>query len=328
MPKSGSQGHLGVSFATQIDRGSTSTVRRCLAALRAGPLVTLESWSRKPGWEAAARWSVSSPFRALASLRVPNRRTILRRLVSRVREYGSRLAVGIAWTTIEPGSAIYAQTPGGGSVEFSPDSIIGRVIWTKGAFERYELAAAFALAAPGTCAFDVGANVGLFTVAMSRAVGPTGRVVAVEPVADTVGQLQRNLDRNHCINVEVVKGAAAASSGEIPIMMTDDPALNSAGGEVIRGHPIIRIATVKAYTLDEIWIATGRPLVSLVKIDVEGGEQEVLLGAGEMITRCQPALIIEVNKPKHLSRVEELLHRYRMAPARGFEPWNHLMVPR
>ena len=205
--------------------------------------------------------------------------------------------------------------------------MIGRVFWTIGAFEQNELLAAFRLAMPGTYAFDVGANVGLFTAVMSRAVGPTGRVIAVEPVADTVGQLQKNLLRNHCINVDVVEGAAAASAGEVPLILTDDPALHSAGGALIRGHPIIEMATVKAHTLDELWIAVGQPVVSLVKIDVEGGEQGVLLGAAQMIKRCQPALIIEVNDRKHVPRVAELLLGYRTTPVRGFEPWNHLMVP-
>jgi len=279
--------------------------------------MTLESWTRRPGWEPAVRWHLSRPFRALAGARV----------LHRGRGFCGRLALGIAWRTIEPGSAIYAQTPGGGSVQFGAGTLIGRVFWTMGTFEQSELLEAFRLAVPGSYAFDVGANVGLFTVVMSRAVGPRGRVVAVEPVADTVRELRKNLERNHCVNVDVVEGAAAASTGEVPLILTDDPALHSAGGELIRGHPTLQTTTVKAYTLDEMWIAAGQPLVSLVKIDVEGGEQGVLLGAAQMIRRCQPALIIEVNDPSHVRRVAELLHGYQTAPARGFEPWNHLMVP-
>ena len=279
--------------------------------------MTLESWTRRPGWQPAARWHLSRPFRALARLRV----------LPRGRGLSGRLALGIAWRTIQPGSAICARTPGGASVEFGPETLIGRSLWTMGTFEQSELLAAFRLAVPGTCTFDVGANVGLFSVVMSRAVGPTGRVVAVEPVAVTVGQLQKNLERNHCVNVDIVEGAAAASTGEVPLMLTDDPALHSAGGELMLGRPIIQMALVKAYTLDEIWIAAGQPLVSLVKIDVEGGEQGVLLGATQMIRCCQPALIIEVNDPKHVWRVAELLPGYRTVPFRGFAPWNHLLVP-
>lgn len=205
--------------------------------------------------------------------------------------------------------------------------MIGRVFWTIGTFEQSELTAAFRLAALDTYAFDIGANVGLFTVALSRAVGPMGRVVAVEPVVDTIGQLRANLERNGCLNVDVVEGAAAASAGEVPLILTDDQALHSAGGDLLRGHTAIRTTTVNAYTLDELWIAAGQPVVSLVKIDVEGGEQGVLLGAAKMISKCQPALIVEVNDPSQVLRVAEILHGYRNTNTSGFEPWNHLMVP-
>jgi FkbM family methyltransferase len=222
---------------------------------------------------------------------------------------------------------ISASTPGGGSVEFDPDTLLGRIFWSVGSFEQSELSAAYRSAAPGTYTFDVGANVGLFAVVMSRAVGLTGRVVAIEPVADTVVALRRNLERNGCMNVDVVEGAAASSSGEVPLMLTNDPALHSAGGELVRGRSVVQVITVKAYTIDELWIGAGRPPVSLAKVDVEGGEYDVLVGSAEMIAQCRPALIIEVNDRSQIQRVVELLHDYRVESPAGFLGWNHLMVP-
>jgi len=229
----------------------------------------------------------------------------------------------MAWSTVRSGSSITAATPGDCSVEFAADTLIGRNLWTTGAFEPCELDAAFGMSSPGTYTFDVGANVGLFTVVMSRGVGPDGRV---EPVANTLGCLRSNLERNQCTNVEVVEGAAADSPGEIGLLMTDDPAFHSAGGKLMPGHPLVRTVRVKAYTLDAVWIAAGRPPVSLVKIDVEGGEQAVLLGAAQMIQHCRPAVIIEVADPQELSQIAALLHGYRQEPAAGFEPYNYLMV--
>lgn len=226
------------------------------------------------------------------------------------------------------GSAITASTPGNGSIAFKADTMLGRILWTEGAFEQGELEATVRLAQPGTWAFDVGANVGLFTVVMSRAVGPTGRVVAIEPVANTVRQLRQNLERNKCINVDIVQGAAAAASGNVPLYLTDDPALHAAGGEPIAGHPTLRETTASAYTLDELWTAAGRPAVSLVKVDVEGAEHEVLRGAATMIESCRPALIVEVNGPRHAARAAALIHDYQVVPMRGFETWNHLLMPR
>lgn len=280
--------------------------------------MTLQAWVRKPGWVAAVRWYVSGPFRLLAATRA----------LPRGRGFFSRLAWRIAWSTVMPGSTVVALTPGGCSVAFRAETLMGRALWTKGEFERSELAAAFRLSAPDTYAFDVGANVGLFSVVMSQAVGPGGRVVAIEPVARTAQELRWNLEQNHCANVDVIEGAAAASSGVVPLILTDDPALHTAGGELIAGHVAIRVTNVKAYTLDELWIAAGRPPVSLVKIDVEGGEQGVLRGATQMIGMCRPAVIIEVNDPRHVARVVELVPGYHAEPAGDFEPWNHLLTPK
>jgi FkbM family methyltransferase len=212
-------------------------------------------------------------------------------------------------------------------VGFDAGTLIARALWTTGVFERSELITASQLSAPGTCAFDVGANVGLFTVVMSQAVGAAGQVIAFEPVAETVMALRRNLERNQCANVQIVEAAAAAAAGFVRLILTDDPALHSAGGQPIGGHPTIATTSVKACTLDDTWIAAGRPLVSLVKIDVEGGEEDVLLGAPQMIGRCRPALIIEVNDPAQVSKVTRSLSGYRDQPVHGFEPWNHLLLP-
>lgn len=279
--------------------------------------LTLDSWTRQAGWAPLLRWQLCRPFRAGARMRS----------LPRGRGFLSRLALSLAWRTVEPGSVVWAKAPGGVSLSLDADTMIARAIWTFGAFEPGELDAAFRLASPGTYAFDVGANIGLFASVMSRAVGPMGRVIAVEPAAGTVLQLRGNLERNQCNNVEVVEGAAAAAAGDTTLTLTDDPALHSAGGTLLKGHRAAGAASVRAYTLDDLWVAAGQPSVSLVKIDVEGGEQAVLLGATQMISRCQPTLIIEVNDPTHLQRVAETLHGYRTVPGRGFEPWNHLMVP-
>ncbi len=279
--------------------------------------MTLESWRRSPGLRSAVRWHLSRPVRTAAvAWRLPRGRWFIGRVARR-----------IAGDIVLPHSMITAQTPGGGSVEFDPDTLLGQIFWSVGSFEQSELSAAHRLATPGTCAFDVGANVGLFTVAMSRAVGRTGRVIAVEPVADTVLALNKNLERNGCTNVEVVQGAASAAPGDIPLTLTDDPALHTAGGQLIRAHSVVQVISVKAYTLDELWIRAGRPPVSIAKIDVEGGESDVLLGSVEMITQCRPSLIVEVNDHRQISRVAGLLHEYHVASPTGFLPWNHLMVP-
>jgi hypothetical protein len=70
------------------------------------------------------------------------------------------------------------------------------------------------------------------------------------------------------------------------------------------------------------------PTVGFVKIDVEGGEVGVLLGAARMISACRPPMIVEAVGQARLVKVMALLPGYRNDAVRGFEPWNHLLVAR
>jgi FkbM family methyltransferase len=291
--------------------------------------LTLDAWAREPGPRSALRWTVARPLRAFAAARwLPRGRSLIARVAQRLAWIAAQAAQRVAWATVQPGTPISARTPGGSRVAFGADTMIGRALWTYGTFEHEELVVAGRLATPGTCAIDVGANIGLFTVDISRSVGPDGNVIAVEPVPSTVQQLRSNLEANGCDNVEVVVGAAGSETGEIELLLTDDPALHSAGGKPIAGHTILEVTTVSAFTLDELWVAAGSPRVSFMKIDVEGGEKGVLLGATRMISDSRPAIIIEVVGAEQLAEVLGLLSGYRPVEAPGFEPWNHLLLPR
>src|SRR5919199_1573357 len=93
-----------------------------------------------------------------------------------------------------PRRGFEAELPGGGRVFLHYREDIGLVTLLGGGFERAELEAARAHARARTTAIDVGANVGVFTVALALAVGPEGRVLAFEPFADNVRRLERNLE--------------------------------------------------------------------------------------------------------------------------------------
>src|SRR5919197_6394884 len=76
-----------------------------------------------------------------------------------------------------PPRGFEAELPGGGRVLLHYREDIGLVTLLGGGFERAELEHARELARPGTTAIDVGANVGVYSVVLARAVGPEGRVL-------------------------------------------------------------------------------------------------------------------------------------------------------
>jgi hypothetical protein len=84
---------------------------------------------------------------------------------------------------------------------------------------------------------------------------------------------------------------------------------------------------VRQVTLDELWDAAGCPPVSILKIDVEGSEVEVIRGAEHLLSVQRPAILAEANGPVLESLLREALSRfgYIASPARVL-PWNHLFV--
>jgi FkbM family methyltransferase len=188
-----------------------------------------------------------------------------------------------------------AELPGGGVVVLRFDEWIGRSYVQHGSsFDPVELAFLRDALDPGATAIDVGANVGVYTVAAALRVGPTGRVLAVEADDEYVPRLHANLARNGIENVTVLAVAAGESDGEAELVLAADRAFSSIKPLVAyRGAGVNR--TVPLRRLDTIWAEAGEPAVAFVKIDVEGAELEVLAGAERLLDRCHPALVVEVS---------------------------------
>lgn len=156
---------------------------------------------------------------------------------------------------------------------------------------------------PGDCVLDVGAHVGLFTLAAALRVGPTGRVICFEASPATVATLRRHVAMNGFGDrVAVVSAAAADVEGELTFFVggeTMSASLTRASVEELRpGHEDaptfeIREIRVPAVTLDG-YCARERVEPTHVKIDVEGAELRVLRGA-EGILRGTADVVCEVH---------------------------------
>lgn len=217
--------------------------------------------------------------------------------------------------------------PTGGCVSLGYRERIGRRLIVYGYFENAEIAAARLLATPGSTAIDLGANVGLFTLALSSYVGPKGRVIAVEPVPVNQERLRHHLARNGAANVVVEAVAVGESDGQAEIFTNTDLAFATA-------KPLVDLSTVGTIivpmvSLDTIWSRAGCPLVSFIKIDVEGGEAAALTGASKLIAQCRPTILAEANTKERLTQLERVIHpfSYTTTQPAGFEPWNFLFRP-
>jgi FkbM family methyltransferase len=137
---------------------------------------------------------------------------------------------------------------------------------------------------PGSVFYDIGANVGFFTLVGARLVGPRGAVWAFEPNPETIPVLRRNIALNGFRHVTVIESALGARVGRATLV-SDDPLTAHLGAT---GVP------VDVTTLDAMLEQLRPP--DLVKIDVEGAEAEVLAGMRKTLDEFAPVVICEVHQ--------------------------------
>lgn len=143
---------------------------------------------------------------------------------------------------------------------------------------------------PGSVVYDLGANVGFYTVMSARLAGPTGRVVAVEPFGPSAETVRHNARINGFETVEVVEAAVGAAEGRA-WLETDrhDPVTFRLGAD-----PSVEGVEVPVTTVDAL-VAAGHPPPDVVKVDVEGVESAVLRGMARTLADHRPALLVEVH---------------------------------
>ena len=140
-------------------------------------------------------------------------------------------------------------------------------------------------------ALDVGANVGFFTVLLAK--HPTrGRVLAVEPTANALARLHRNLVLNDVDDqVLVFEGVASSNSGSVEIRTIEGREEFSTLGEASHpntaGEPWV-VEEVPSATLDEL-VAQHSLDPGFMKVDVEGAEASVLGGATTLLAENRPS---------------------------------------
>jgi FkbM family methyltransferase len=222
-----------------------------------------------------------------------------------------------------PPAGFYAEFPNGGRVFLHHREDIGLVVLMSGGFERAETEFAIEQALPGTVAIDVGANVGMFTVPLALAVGPSGRVLTIEPSPENVERLESNLELNGLENVVVEPIAVGDKAGQLVLQLASDPGFHSTA-EIAESRAVEGNLTVRAETLDQVWLRAHAPAVSFIKIDTEGSEDAVLRGAEQILQACHPVLLVEAKGDERVRELDSWLDGFGYARKRrrGFAPGN------
>ncbi|HKE60386.1 MAG TPA: FkbM family methyltransferase [Pyrinomonadaceae bacterium] len=206
-----------------------------------------------------------------------------------------------------PDRDVTVESLGNQLLVFSPrKNFIGSALYRTGVWEPAVTAAIAELTRPGMVALDVGADIGYYTLQLSRLVGPTGQVVAFEPIPKARERLEHNISTNGCLNIVVSELALGNQDGTVYL---EDPFKKSRLNlnKTTAGDEDIKVTICR---LDDLAGDLKLTSVDLVKIDVEGAEHEVLRGMEQTLRRFRPLLVIEVHHqflPQFGSSAEALL---------------------
>jgi len=162
------------------------------------------------------------------------------------------------------------------------------------------------------CFFDVGANIGLYSWEVSK-ICPHRNILAFEPDPENIKLLEKTLSSADLQNLEICKFALSNQNGEV--LFFQDSLTSATGCVAGNNKPWIEQylnssaneIRVKTNTLDSVVSDDNNP--SLIKIDVEGHEVEVLEGGRNTLAKIKPLLIVESFPPKQhtvLSLLQEL----------------------
>jgi FkbM family methyltransferase len=183
------------------------------------------------------------------------------------------------------------------SFQLVPDDQSSRALYVSSTYEPTTLCVLKTLLRPGDVFIDVGANAGLMVLAASRWVGPEGRIYAFEPSTREYARLTDTIARNRLTHATAVKTAlgSRARSAVLRVADAEHGGLNTLGDSfAYAGIGTERMEPVDVQTLDEFVDTHRVPRIAAIKIDVEGSETDVLLGARRLLQRDRPALILEV----------------------------------
>ena len=194
---------------------------------------------------------------------------------------------------------------------YATDEYVGRALDLYGEAHGLELAFLGQLVRPGHTVIDLGANIGAHALAFARMTGVTGRVYAVEPQPGAFRLLCANLALNRVGHVTTIHAAAGAAAGKIRVPVLDYAKPGNYGGVSAGSDWGVDVALV---VLDSLELAACH----LLKIDVEGMENEAIEGARATIARHRPLLYVENDREQ---RSRELIERIG---ALGYRLWWYL----
>jgi FkbM family methyltransferase len=187
----------------------------------------------------------------------------------------------------------------------------------------------------GEIVVDVGAHIGLYSLIAAKKVGPSGKVIAIEPDPENFRILRKNIVLNQSMNIDALECAAYSAKERLKLFLPELEQGRTIFNTVMqdRGKTSVSFLEVEANTLDNILESKNIKEVNWIKIDVEGAELEVLKGASKTLaSNKDTTFVIEIHGSEIYREVLGFLERYNIEVmyerSNDKGDWRHLIARR
>jgi FkbM family methyltransferase len=198
----------------------------------------------------------------------------------------------LAEIRIEPGR-VFVVTRGGIQLECDPEDrrLAPFEILNFGTFEQRELETIVSLLPADACVFDIGANIGWYTLNLAKRL-PGARIYAFEPIPETFEKLNALLALNRVTSPKTFP-FGFSNREEMLTFYFDSEGSGNASAVDLSGKPNVRKLTCAVKRLDD-FAAAQEVVIDFIKCDVEGAELHVFEGGKQTIARDRPIIFAEM----------------------------------
>lgn len=174
------------------------------------------------------------------------------------------------------------------------DDWIQQQLFFLGEYEKPEIDYLYETLKPGNVFVDVGANIGLFSLNASKIVGLEGKVYAFEAFMPNYVKLYDNIKINNYTNIVAENNAILNQNSTIEILYNESDKNVGMASTYLKNFTSKEL--VEGFSLDHYFNDKMIEKVDLIKIDIEGGEYNALLGMDRILSELKPKVLIEINQ--------------------------------
>ena len=147
----------------------------------------------------------------------------------------------------------------------------------------------------GDTVLDIGANIGYYTLMLSKAVGKTGKIYSFEPEPNNFELLKKNVSINKCDNVILVNSAVGKEDGKLKLYLSDPKFIGANGMHRIYPSKYSSGETIEVdiISLDNYLDPNVKKNISFIKIDAEGSELPIIQGMQTILSNEKLSILLE-----------------------------------